>query len=68
MPVDERMRDQVELILHNLPGAAAFPAPDQWNEDDVDDVDYLYHEYTILTRQQDADPRRGGLRTDPRGR
>jgi len=55
MPVDDRMRAQVELILHHLPGAAAFPAPDRWNEDDVDDVDYLYHEYTILTRQQDAD-------------
>jgi hypothetical protein len=52
MPVDERMRDQIELILRDLPGAAAFPAPDRWEE--VDDVDYLYEEYTILTLEQDA--------------
>jgi hypothetical protein len=52
MPVPERMRDQIELILRDLPGAAAFPAPDRWEE--VDDVDYLYKEYTILTLEQDA--------------
>jgi hypothetical protein len=52
MPVDPRMRVQTELILNNLPGAAAFPAPPRWN--DVDDVDYLYREWAILTREQDA--------------
>jgi hypothetical protein len=53
MPVDPRMRAQIELILNNLPGAAAFPDPGRW--DDVDDVDYLYRENTILVREQDAD-------------
>src|ERR1700722_4969824 len=52
MPVPARMRDQNELILNNLPGAAAYPPPDQW--EDVDDVDYLYRKDTILARQQDA--------------
>jgi hypothetical protein len=53
MPVDERIRDQVQLILNSLEGAAAYPAPDQWDE--VDDVLYLYREYTILAREQDAE-------------
>ena len=48
-----RMRNQIELVLNNLPGAAAYPAPDRWDE--VDDVDYLYREYTILAREQDAE-------------
>src|SRR6266566_4749127 len=51
MPVDARIREQTNLILNNLEGAAAYPAPDQWGE--VDDVDYLYREYTVLTRQRD---------------
>jgi Subtilase family len=55
MPVDPRMRAQTALILDNLPGAAAFPAPPRWDDDDVDDVDYLYREWAILTREQDAD-------------
>jgi hypothetical protein len=41
------------LILDNLEGAAAHPAPEQW--DDVDDVDYLYRKHTILVRERDAD-------------
>jgi len=53
MPVPARMRDQTNLILKDLPGAAAYPPPDQWDE--VDDVNHLYREYTILTREQDAD-------------
>lgn len=53
MPVDERMRDQVELILRNLEGAAAFPDPTEWG--DVDDVDYLYRKRTILAHELDAD-------------
>jgi len=53
MPVNPRTRDQIELVLNNLPGAAAFPARDRWEE--IDDVDYLYREHTILTREQDAD-------------
>jgi subtilisin family serine protease len=55
MPVDERMRRQIELILHRLPGAAAHPGTHRWAEVGVDDVDYLYREATILVREQDAD-------------
>jgi hypothetical protein len=47
------MRNQVNLILDNLPGAAVYPAPDRW--DDVDDVDFLYREDTILCREQHTD-------------
>lgn len=53
MPVDERMRVQTELILDSLDDAAAYPAPDRWPE--VGGIDYLYREYVILTREQDAD-------------
>jgi subtilisin family serine protease len=53
MPVDERMRVQTDLILDKLDDAAAYPAHDQWEL--VDDVDYLYREHVILTREQDAD-------------
>jgi Subtilase family len=52
MPVDPRMRAQVELILNTLPDAAAFPDPEQWEE--VEDVDYLYRRHTILVRERDA--------------
>jgi len=52
MPVDERMRVQVGLILDNLDSSAAYPAPDRW--DQIDDINYLYREYAILTREQDA--------------
>lgn len=53
MPVDLRMRRQIQLILDSLDGAAAFPNERQWDE--VDDVDYLYRKNTILVREQDAD-------------
>jgi hypothetical protein len=58
MPVDLRMRRQIELILRSLAGAppdgaAAFPAERRWEE--VDDVDYLYRKRTILVREQDGD-------------
>jgi subtilisin family serine protease len=53
MPVDERLRVQTELILDNLDDAASYPARGQWTQ--VDDIDYLYREYVILTREQDAD-------------
>jgi subtilisin family serine protease len=53
MPVDERMRAQARLILDSREGAAAHPAPDQW--DDADNVDYLYREYAILVREPDAE-------------
>src|SRR5438034_3797126 len=55
MPVDERTRAQIQLILDNLDGSAAYPPPEQWDRDDVNGVEYLYHEYTILTRAEDAD-------------
>jgi subtilase family protein len=53
MPVHDRMRAQARLILDSHDGAAAHPAPDQW--DDIDDFDYLYREYAILAYEQDAD-------------
>jgi hypothetical protein len=55
MPVDPRMRAQLELILDSLDGAAAFPDRDRWEDEEVDDVDYLYRRHTILVREQDAD-------------
>jgi subtilisin family serine protease len=60
MPVGDRMRAQAQLILNGHPGAAAYPAPDQW--DDIDDFDYLYREYAILARTQDAEEVAAGLR------
>jgi subtilisin family serine protease len=53
MPMDERMRVQNELILDNLDDAAAYPAPDRWKE--AGDIEYLYREYVILSRERDAD-------------
>lgn len=53
MSVDTRTRSQINLILDNLPGAAAHPAPDRW--DDVDDVEFLYRKDTVLCREQHAD-------------
>jgi hypothetical protein len=55
MPVDERMRNQVRLILENLNGAAAYPPPGQWDDDEINDVDYLYREATILAHRQDEE-------------
>ncbi len=52
MPITERVRNQIDLVLNGLPGAAAYPGRDRF--DDIDDVDYLYREHTILTREQDA--------------
>ena len=60
MPVDDRMRAQAQLILNGHPGAAAHPAPDRW--DDIDDFDYLYREYAILAREQDAEEVAAALR------
>jgi hypothetical protein len=53
MPVSAKERAQAELVLNNLPGAATYPAPERW--DDVDEVDYLYREGTILTVEQDVE-------------
>jgi subtilisin family serine protease len=47
------MRAQTQLILNGLEGAAAYPPPDRWDE--VDDVDYLYREYSVLARDRDAE-------------
>ena len=55
MPVNVRTRDQIELILNNLLGAAAYPDPSQWDDPAVDDVDYLYRKQTILAFEQDAE-------------
>jgi Subtilase family len=54
MPIDARVRDQINLILENLPGAAAHPGPSLWDDTGVDDVDYLYRKDTILAREQDV--------------
>lgn len=59
MPVDDRMRAQAQLILNGHPGAAAHPAPDQWG--DIDDFHYLYREYAVLVRAQDAEEVNGAL-------
>src|SRR5215211_1222473 len=54
MPVDPRMRAQIQLILNSLAGAEAFPTREQWRNADVNDVDYLYRKNTILVRERDA--------------
>jgi hypothetical protein len=54
MPIDTRMRNQIQLILDCLPDAAAYPDPSLWDNVDVDDVDYLYRKQTILSHTQDA--------------
>jgi subtilisin family serine protease len=54
------MRAQHQLILDNHEGAATHPAADQWG--DVDDIDYLYREHTILARQVDAERVAAALR------
>lgn len=51
---------QTRLILQNHPGAAAYPAPAQW--DDVDNVAYLYREYALLVREPDAERVAAALR------
>lgn len=53
MPVDARMRNQVNLILDHLGESAAFPDATEW--DNVEDVDYLYRKRTILTHELDVD-------------
>jgi Subtilase family len=55
MPIDPRMRAQLELIRDSLRGVAAVPEHERWGADDVDDVDYLYRENTILLRERDED-------------
>jgi len=54
MPIDDRMRAQTRLILEGHRGAAAHPAADRWDEADLDNIEYLYREYAILAREQDA--------------
>jgi hypothetical protein len=49
MPADPRLKAQIDLILHEHEDAAAFP--EDWEE--VGDVDYVYRQNTILTREQD---------------
>jgi subtilisin family serine protease len=52
MAIDERMRAQHQLILNNFDDVAVHPDPDRW--DDVDDIDYLYRQHTILVRRSDS--------------
>ncbi|MGH3847859.1 MAG: hypothetical protein ACRDS0_41595, partial [Pseudonocardiaceae bacterium] len=52
MAIDERMRAQHQLILNNFDDVAVHPDPDRW--DDVDDIDYLYRQHTILVRHSDT--------------
>jgi Subtilase family len=54
MPIDARMRAQINLILDSFPDAAAHPEISLWDNVDVDDVEYLYRKQTILARDQDA--------------
>ena len=49
MPVDPRLKAQVDLILQGLPDSAAFP-PD-WEQ--TGEVDYLYRGNAILVHEQD---------------
>ena len=67
MPVDGRMQAQARLVLDRHEGAAAHPAPDQW--EDADDLHYLYREYAILVRADRSRPRHrasyGGSLTTP---
>ena len=55
MPIDARMRAQINLILDKHPDCAAHPDPSLWDDANVDDVDYLYRKQTILAREQDAE-------------
>lgn len=55
MPVSAKERAQVQLVLDNLPEAAAEPPRERWDDADVDEVDYLYRAGTILTHEQDLD-------------
>ncbi len=55
MPVDVRTRDQAEWVLQHLSGSAAYPGPERWNDREVDDIDYLYRQHTILASEQDAE-------------
>jgi Subtilase family len=54
MPIDARMRDQINLILDKHPDAAAEPDRSRWDDPGVYDVDYLYRKRTLLARDQDA--------------
>src|SRR5579859_3950238 len=54
MPIDARMRAQINLILDSFPDAAAHPEISLWDNLDVDDVEYIYRKQTILVRDQDA--------------
>src|SRR5580693_1072891 len=54
MPINTRMRAQINLILDSFPDAAAYPEIDLWDNLEVDDVEYIYRKQTILAREQDA--------------
>jgi Subtilase family len=62
MPVSAKEKAQAQLVLDHLEDAAAYPAPEQWDDDDVHEVDYLYRRDAILTLEQDADRVHGAIR------
>lgn len=49
MPVDPRLKAQIDLILQGLPDSEAFPP--EWEE--TGEVEYLYRRNAILVREQD---------------
>jgi hypothetical protein len=55
MPVSAKERAQAQLVLDKLDGAAAYPASERWDDDDVPEVNYLYRRNTILTLEQDVE-------------
>ena len=62
MPVDDRERAQARLILEGHESAATHPAAGRWDDAEVDNIEYFYREYAILTREQDAENVAGALR------
>lgn len=62
MPVDARMQSQINLILNGFGDARAWPPPERWGDDDVDNVLYLYRTLTLLVAEPDTERLVGGLR------
>jgi subtilisin family serine protease len=56
------MQAQARLILEGHESAATHPAAGRWDDAEVDNIEYFYREYAILTREQDAENVAGALR------